>query len=144
MGIDLLTMDLVAIRAGVSYSTVWRYVSSGKLPIAKRGPGKLVWFNPCDVDQWSVWFRQNVEKDRERRRKRLSPLARVNGMKVAGGLPCEEQDESDRNRLFILARGADKKQAMVALKELYLRYNKLRLPLEECRVGIDLGNGGAL
>ena len=133
----LLTSHLAALRAGASCSTIHRYRNSGKLTVVKQGPRRILWFDPVEVDRWAVWFRE-YQKNLSRR-KHSTAVSCVNGMLVAGHLPCEEQDEADRSSLFTLAKSPDKKQARVALKQLYIRYNKLRLPLEERRVGIDLG-----
>ena len=129
-------MDLAAIRAQVSCSTIQRYAILGKLPIAKRGPRRQLYFDPAEIDQWRLWYASHLERIKQNKQRRFSALAKVNGMMVPGQLPCEEQDESDRDRLFALARGADKKSAKAALIELYQKYT-LRLPLEERRLGID-------
>jgi DNA-binding transcriptional MerR regulator len=134
---DLLTADLAAIRAGVSYSTIQRYVTLGILPVARRGPRRQIYFEPVKIDEWRIWYRQNLETIKEKKRRRASALSKVNGMMIPGQLPCEEQDESDRNRLFSLAYGIDKEPAKKALIELYEKYT-LRLPLEEERVGLVL------
>lgn len=133
---NLLSMDLAAIRARVSPSTIQRYVTLGVLPVAKRGLRRQLYFDPVQVDAWQTWYRGHQEKVMEKKRRRASALSRVMGMMVPGQLPCEEQDESDRDRLFALARGADKKSAKAALVELRQKYT-LRLPLEERRLGIS-------
>lgn len=133
---NLLTMDLAAIYAQVSVSTIHRYAQNGMLSIAKRGACRRLYFESAEIDRWKVWFKEHQEKVRERKRRRASALAKVNGMMLSGQLPCEEQDESDRDRLFKAAKGLDKAVARQALTELYQKYNGLRLPLEEQRVGI--------
>lgn len=132
---NLLSIDLAAIRAGVSISTIQRYVTLGKLSVAKRSPRRQLYFDPLMIDEWRIWYAGHLEKVKKNKQRRFSALAKVNGMMVPGQLPCEEQDESDRDRLFALARGVDKKAAKAALVELRQKYT-LRLPLEEQRLGI--------
>lgn len=133
---NLLSMDLAAIRARVSPSTIQRYVALGAIPVAKRGTRRQLYFDPIQVDEWQIWYHQHQEKVLEKKRRRASALSRAMGMMVPGQLPCEEQDELDRDRLFALARGLDKKAAKAALAELHQKY-MLRLPLEERRIGIS-------
>jgi phage terminase Nu1 subunit (DNA packaging protein) len=136
---DLLTMDLAAIRAGVSISTIQRNAASGSLSVAQRGSNRQLFFDSEEVDRWMVWFHAHIKKVKESKQRQISMLCRGSGIVVSDKLSCEEEDEFDRNRLLTLARGKDKEAARKALSELYTRYNRLRLLLEEQRVGFTLG-----
>ena len=135
----LLATNFAAKRVRVSGSTIRRYARNGVLSVAKYGSRREMFFDTVALDAWSIWFQKTVI-DRRTWRARQSTLAKVNGQFVPGTLSCEVQDETDRERLFVLVKSKDKSQARSALTELYYRYNKLRLPLEERRVGIDLGD----
>lgn len=136
---NLLTMDLAAIRANVSITTIQRYAYLGVLPVAVRGRNRQQFFDPEEVDRWAIWFKERRRRRLDQRRGRLSrALYQSRGMTAPGQLVFEEQDVDDRERLFAAVCSEDRSSAIAALKELHQKYNRLRMPLHEQRLGINL------
>lgn len=139
MVMTLLTTKDAARQARVAVSTILKYLHAGHLVLAKLGEHGQKYFHPLEVERWVAWYATHQVVVKKKRQSRAREMAQANGMLVAGKLPCEEADGIRRTRLFATACGADLGAAALALQDLYRDYNRLRLPLEEARLGINLG-----